>query len=244
MIPLGILSLWIASVHWLIHPLAQEALTKVGAPYVAGTLESPKEDFIYRTDAFDCFTLVEHCVAKVLSDRESTPASILLERNRYRQGQRAGYGSRHHYFTSWVTAGVQQGWLVAVRHPSEQPWKKKIDYMSTHRGAYPTYIPLREWTSIQQQENEISQKEFYFFAKETLPQDLSFIQTGDIIAFTSTVAGLDVNHEGIAYWKQNQLHFIHASQEIKKVVVSDETLIDYVRRIKKHAGIMIYRLNV
>lgn len=244
MIYLHLLLFWLLGTADTQHPMVQEALLTLGSPYVAGSLENPKEDFVCRTDAFDCFTLVEYCTAKALMKPNSTPYPTLIEQNRYRGGKRNGYGSRHHYFVSWAQAGVQNGWLAPVHHPDEQPWKKKINYMSTHRGAYPTYIPIKEWMAIQHQENELSEKTLHFFPKENLPIDLNFIQNGDIIAFTSQVAGLDVNHEGIAFWQNNQLHFIHASQELKKVVISEETLGAYLRRIKKHSGLMIYRIKL
>lgn len=239
-----ILFWWWTSLLGPVHPAAQEALAKVGSPYVVGSLENKNEEFVYRTDAFDCFTLVEYCTAKTLASKQSKPFAQIIEHNRYVNGKRLGYGSRLHYFAGWAEAGVQQGWLTRVSHPSGQTWKKKIDYMSTHRKYYPTYVPVKEWASVQQQEKELSQLTLVYYPKETLSKDLSFIQTGDIIAFTSHVAGLDVNHEGIAYWKNKQLHFIHASSEEKKVVISKETLVDYLHRIKSHSGLMIYRLVI
>lgn len=224
------------------HPLVVEALSLVGLPYVTGSLENPKEDLVIRTDGFDCYTLVEHCVATVLSVQSQRPYAEVLERNRYRGGIRKGYGSRHHYFVGWAHEGMTQGWLQPVTHAKEKVWRKRIQFMSTHRGAYPTFVPLREWTAIQQVEQDLSRLDLRYIPKDSVEADLTAIQSGDILAFTSQMEGLDVNHEGIAYWKNNQLHLIHASLEEKKVVISQETLLTYLRRIKKHSGLMIFRL--
>ena len=240
----GLLFLSLLSVSQGNHPVAKEALAVVGLPYLVGSLENPKEELVYRTDGFDCYTLVEHCVARVLSNKTQKPYEVILEQNRYRTGIRNGYASRHHYFIGWAHEGVTKGWLKPVYHAKEQVWKKKIQFMSTHRGAYPTYVPIRDWTAIQQVERELSQLTLNYVPKDSVSADLTAIESGDIIAFTSTIEGLDVNHEGIAYWKNNQLYLIHASLEEKKVIVSSETLVAYLRRIKKHSGLMIYRLHL
>jgi hypothetical protein len=57
------------------------------------------------------------------------------------------------------------------------------------------------------------------------------------------VAGLDVNHEGFAIWQNGKLKLMHASLEQKKVIISDETLLEYMNRIKKHSGVMVLRVN-
>ena len=51
---------------------------------------------------------------------------------------------------------------------------------------------------IKQQEEEISKRKYYFIPQEKIAEIENEIEDGDLLAFTSTVKGLDVNHVGIA----------------------------------------------
>jgi cell wall-associated NlpC family hydrolase len=218
----------------------------VGTPYLAGTLEQPKETLICRTDAFDCFTFVEHCVALTRNAHSDKPSyenyQKLLAELRYHQGMIDGYGSRLHYFSGWILQASQKKIVVDVLKDTGKLLEKKIQFMSTHKGLYPMNIPVKEWNKVKAQELQLSQSSFFYLPKDSIEVNQNLIQSGDIIAFTSTIDGLDVNHEGIAVWLDNSLRFVHASSENKKVELSSETLSAYTNRIKKHAGIFVYRL--
>ncbi|MEZ4902174.1 MAG: DUF1460 domain-containing protein [Spirosomataceae bacterium] len=69
------------------------------------------------------------------------------------------------------------------------------------------------------------------------------LQEGDIIGITSGIAGLDFNHEGFVTKKQGRAYLLHASSELKKVVIATEPLADYLQRIKKHSGIVVLRIK-
>lgn len=218
----------------------------LGTPYVAGTLEQPTEVLVCRTDAFDCFTFVEHCVALTRNAHSSAPSfenyKKLLAELRYQQGIVDGYGSRLHYFSGWILQANQKGIVGDILKENGQRIDKKIQFMSTHKGLYPMNIPVKEWNKVKAQESLLSQTSFFYLPKDSIEVNQHVIQSGDIIAFTSTVDGLDVNHEGIAVWVDNSLRFVHASSENKKVELSNETIAAYTHRIKKHAGIFVYRL--
>lgn len=226
--------------------IVRAAKKYVGVPYVAGTLEQPKEILVCRTDAFDCFTFVEHCVALARNAHSVKPSfenyQNLLKELRYQQGTIDGYGSRLHYFSGWILQASQKGIVSDALAKDGVKLEKKIQFMSTHKGLYPMNIPVKEWTKVKLQENTLSQTPFFYLPKDSLESKQNLIQSGDIVAFTSTVDGLDVNHEGIAIWVDNRLRFIHASSENKKVEISAETLIGYTNRVKKHSGILVYRL--
>lgn len=218
----------------------------VGTPYLAGTLEQPKETLVCRTDAFDCFTFVEHCVALTRNAHSAKPSfenyQKMLAELRYHQGMIDGYGSRLHYFSGWILQANQKGIVRDVLKDTGKPLEKKIQFMTTHKGLYPMNIPIKEWNKIKVQESVLSQASFFYLLKDSIEANQNLIQSGDIIAFTSTIDGLDVNHEGIAVWVDNTLRFVHASSENKKVELSNETISGYTNRIKKHAGIFVYRL--
>lgn len=216
-------------------------------PYLAGSLESPKEKLMCRLDGFDCYTFVETVLAlSIISEVEApTKADFLNEMQslRYRNGEITDYSSRIHYFFEWAKLAESKGLLTDMSPVLGVPSPKAINFMSSHRQYYPALktdnTALAKIASI---EKAVNKYKFHEIKKNDLPKVESQIKNGDIIAFASTIGGLDVNHEGIAYWKGDKLHFIHASSEEMKVVISDETLQAYINRIKKHSGLMVLRV--
>ena len=67
------------------------------------------------------------------------------------------------------------------------------------------------------------------------------IRTGDVIAATSTVPGLDVAHTGFAYWVGDELHLLHAPLVGSTVVLSERPLAQRIREISGQDGIMVSR---
>ena len=68
------------------------------------------------------------------------------------------------------------------------------------------------------------------------------IQSGDIIALTTSIKGLDITHTGFATrGADGRIHLLHASTGSMEVEVSDVPLIDYLKKIKSNTGIMIAR---
>ncbi|MCH7857652.1 MAG: DUF1460 domain-containing protein, partial [Gemmatimonadetes bacterium] len=67
------------------------------------------------------------------------------------------------------------------------------------------------------------------------------IQDGDIIAATSTVAGLDIAHTGIALWKDGRLHLLHAPLAGGVVQISEVPLAERIQRIAGQDGVMVAR---
>ena len=69
------------------------------------------------------------------------------------------------------------------------------------------------------------------------------IRDGDIIAATSTVAGLDIAHTGIALWEDGRLHLLHAPLVGRSVEISELPLADRIQGIGGQDGIMVGRLQ-
>ena len=67
------------------------------------------------------------------------------------------------------------------------------------------------------------------------------IQDGDIIAATSTVAGLDIAHTGIALWRDGRLHLLHAPLAGGVVQISELSLAERIQRIGGQDGVMVAR---
>jgi hypothetical protein len=114
--------------------------------------------------------------------------------------------------------------------------------MSTHPEDYsvlkehPELIP-----SIAKQENELTKIGFMYFPKNNLPNLYKNLQHGDIIALTSSIEGVDINHVGIIILKDNEFYLLHAPLSGKKVLVSDGPLADFLKAASKNSGIMIAR---
>jgi hypothetical protein len=95
----------------------------IGTPYEAFTLEeylraggSPMrtEPLTLSLTRFDCVSLVEACLALARVARaDGAPSwdafAREMERMRYRDGERAGYASRLHYFSEWLADGERRG---------------------------------------------------------------------------------------------------------------------------------------
>jgi hypothetical protein len=222
--------------------------TFLGLPYEGGTLEGPEEKLVCKLDAFDCYTFVENVLAIGLT-KSSNDITVenyqkILQNLRYRNGIINGYASRIHYFGDWAKNAEKNKYLQDLGPILGMKMDKKIDFMSKHRNLYPALVnDNKTWGEIVKMEENLAKKSLYYIKKEDFSTYESAIKDGDIIAFTSTIAGLDVNHEGFAVWKNSKLHFMHASLEKKKIIVSDETLFQYLMRIKKDSGVMVFRVN-
>ena len=82
-----------------------------------------------------------------------------------------------------------------------------------------------------------------YIPKEQLKNYETNFQNDDIIAITTHIQGLDVAHTGVALVQNGRVYLLHASSEAKKVIVSNETLHDYLARRKNHSGVIIARIH-
>ncbi|MBV9775136.1 MAG: DUF1460 domain-containing protein, partial [Gemmatimonadetes bacterium] len=75
-----------------------------------------------------------------------------------------------------------------------------------------------------------------------IPQAVDRIQTGDVLAFATSIEGLDASHTGIAYRDRGGvLRVLHAPLSGGVVQVSRGTLPEYVAGLKTGTGIMVAR---
>ncbi len=231
---------------------AQSALTIaqsfLGQPYKAGTLDvATKEQLVCNLKDFDCWTFVETVSAMAVTKHSSKPgfASFLntLKKLRYRDGQINGYASRLHYFKEWAIRAEENKLMQDMTEMiGGMPTGKQINFMTSHRDLYPHLQNNETFSAVENYENHLNKYDFYYIPKANVRKLESQIQDGDIIAITSNIEGLDFNHEGFAIRKNGRIHLLHASQEMKKIVISTEPLSDYLNRFKKHSGIAVVRL--
>lgn len=227
------------------------ATSYLGTPYVANTLENDgEESLIINLKEVDCLTLVEYTLAQALcspsGSLEKVPFARNLQKIRYRNGIIDGYPSRLHYTSDWIDNGIRQGFLqdVTAEH-SPNTLTLSLSYMSTHPQLYKKLADSPEnVTRMAEQEKAITGKVVHWLPKSKLPEaGLPWIMDGDIIAITTKLPGLDIAHMGIAKHVDGNLHLLHASSILGKVVVSDEPLNHLLNNKKSWTGIRVIRMS-
>jgi len=215
------------------NPMLSNALLFLDTPYAANTLEvTNEEELIVNADQVDCTTFVEYVLAMSLCDEQGdemmeSDFATNLEKIRYRNGKINGYTSRLHYITEWVTDNVKKGTIEDITATkSREVIPVFVNYMSNHASQYPKLAQSPDNVSkMSQIEKQISGQKVHYVSKENLPQDgFPWIKNGDIIAFTTSIPGLDISHMGIAIYLKGNLHLIHASSKEKKVIVDQLAL--------------------
>jgi hypothetical protein len=228
----------------------------VGTAYVPGTLEvEGPESLVINFRGLDCVTFVENVFAMsrfvraagartLLGDRKSAEdfyESILSE-HRYRNGQVNGYISRLHYFSDWVGDNHRRG---LVRDISAELHgivdSEAIDFMSTHTDAYAQLVDISNILLIKETEERLSAAGRVYIPEDRIDEVVQEIDDGDIIAATSTLAGLDVAHTGLALWIDETLYLLHAPLVGEAVQISETSLAERINEIGGQDGIIIAR---
>ncbi len=217
------------------------------SPYLAHTLEFEPEDLVVNLREFDCNTFAESCLAisrTIRSGKQNFEQfTTELKGIRYRNGIVDGYPSRIHYFSEWIYINNQK---VIIRDVSREiggtPFRKEINFMSTHPGSYQQLLSDTALLEIiARQEQEISERGMYFVPEKQIKDVESRLREGDIVGITTSIDGLDILHVGILVRKSDHFHLLHASSRGGKVILSEETLETYLANSKLATGIMIAR---
>jgi cell wall-associated NlpC family hydrolase len=220
----------------------------LGVPYVAGTLEgNPVEKLVCKFDGLDCTTLVESAISLAIAKNENPTFEgykAELTKLRYRDGEINGYPSRLHYVLDWIYENEKRGRLENITaRIGGVPFTKEINFMSNHANLYPALAESEVWDTIREQEKQINTREHKYIPKSGIHKTESMLRDGDIVAFTSSVEGLDCNHMGIITKVGSRAYLIHASSTGKKVVLTNVPLAEYVASVPKHTGMIVARLT-
>jgi hypothetical protein len=223
--------------------------TFLGTPYVAKTLEIGKtESLVVNLHGLDCTTFVENVLAfsLLLKNGQSSfdDFTQAIETIRYKDGELDGYASRLHYFSEWIANNESKGLLKDITNEiGGKEITKPINFMSTHRDLYPFLSDDVNFEKIEASEKYLNEQVICVLAQEDILASEHLIKSGDIIALTTSIKGLDITHTGIATReKDGRIHLLHAST-VGKVVVSKLPLIDYLKKIKGNTGIMVARVS-
>jgi hypothetical protein len=220
----------------------------LGTPYVANTLEAnDTEKLVINLQGVDCVTFVEYSLAIAIALKRGSGSiedfARFLTCIRYRDGIIDGYPSRLHYFTEWFFVKEQVGLLQMVNTlPGCQPHNSKVGFMTSRPHLYKqlqNYAFLEEMARI---EKEITHIEMNYIPKEKIQSVESKINDGDIIAFVTTIEGLDVSHTGIAIHQGKKLHLLHASSKSNRVEISPLPLSEYIATSRNVKGVLVGRL--
>ncbi len=219
----------------------------VGAPYTPGLLEVPQtEQLVVNLREFDCVTYVEQMLAMARTVKTGSPSYAdfkeQLRRIRYRGGELAGYPSRLHYFSEWISDNDAKG---VVRNITQDLGGVRdstgIDFMTQHTEAYRQLADSVNLAAIREKEAELSDFPRYYVPEGRIGAVADRIRTGDVIAATSTLPGLDIAHTGLALWVDGRLHLMHAPLVGSVVEISEIPLADRIGRIEAQDGIMVAR---
>jgi len=221
-----------------------------GTDYASHTLEvNDEEKLVINLTGLDCNTFVENVLVLSRSVKQGKNSfedyQDELKLIRYRDGKIDQYPSRLHYFTDWIYNNEEKSILKNITEEvGGEKFEMNLNFMSSHPEYYkhlkanPGFIPI-----IIKQEEEINKREHYFIPQEKIAEIEPEIESGDLLAFTSTIKGLDVNHVGIAVRMDDErIHILHAPNVGYKVQISELPLAEYVNKIEKDSGVIVVRV--
>jgi hypothetical protein len=228
-----------------------------GTPYEAFTLEqylkaggspSRTEPLTLHLDRFDCVSLVESCLAVArVAHAEGDPTwdayAREMEEMRYRGGTREGYTSRLHYFSEWIDDNERRG-LVRVlgRELGGEADTRPLRFMSAHPDSYPALAVPGVLSAIEAMERSLDGTPRWVIPTARIPQIAGRIESGDVLAFATSIEGLDVTHSAFAYrGSDGVLRVLHAPLSGGVVEVTESTLPEYVAAIRRATGILVAR---
>lgn len=222
--------------------LISHAKLFIGQAYEAGTLDgNTTESLVINFNGMDCITFVEYAMAMESCPDETCIASEVLNM-RYRNGQLTDYSSRLHYLSEWLFQLLSKGAYSQILGDGEHCFEPELSFMSTHSNLYPSLKSNPSMiNAISLAETGFNAKKigFPYFSRTSFQR--AELRHGDILAFKSKTKGLDFDHVGFVVKEGNQMKLLHASLEKKQVVISKETVFDYLNRVKKYDGVMVIR---
>lgn len=219
-------------------------------PYVNYTLDhlADREVCIVNLQELDCVTFVETTLAlsRLIKSGYSGGGQLASEIQliRYRNGECDGFCSRLHYLSDWLYDNERKGLLSNYTRdlPGAISVKEQVALMSSRPKLYkqlrahPELMPL-----IKKDEEAIDARTYYRLPKEKVQAAEPYMQTGDVVAITTSAKILDCAHTGLCYRdEKGVLRFLHASEKHKKVYLDTE-LIGYLDTIHAFTGVMLAR---
>jgi hypothetical protein len=233
--------------------LRAQHCTFAGVPYGSGGKGSKQGQALINLETMDCLTYVENMLALYITRRmnalqadtlSTTSRLHLFARNlnyiRYDRGINCVWEDRLFYFTGAMMQLANYGILQDVSAWAGEPYTKHINYVSTHRSAYPG---IQNWPQVLRLERELSHMRRYWYPREEYTRYVALAQDGDIIAFASTLDGLDISHVGFVLRQPDGELGLNHSSSIQKQLICNQNLCAYLEGRKTVNGFFVYRFN-
>ena len=162
---------------------------------------------------------------------------------RYRGGERGGYASRLHYFSEWIRDGAARGLVQDLGAQLDGvPDERPLRFMTEHRTSYPALARNEVFDQIGEMERSLDGASRRVVPVARIAEVSDRIETGDVLAFATTIAGLDVTHAAFAYRDgAGVLRVLHAPLSGGVVEITRATLPEYVAAIRRCTGVLVAR---
>ena len=225
--------------------LQEVGLRFLGFPYAAGLLDkSPEEELVVDLTRFECVLFIEHVLAisQGIAARDYAFDSFArrVEKLRYRSETRDGYCSRLHYFTEWISDNRATVEDITERIGGED-YEKSLTFMSEHRESYPLIAGSDSlFRGIQSMEAALRGSKLRHVPEGRIRSVYGHLRSGDIVAMTTHIRGLDVVHSGMVLVQEDgSVGLLHASPRGGVIVSPD--LATYVQGQASQIGIVVAR---
>jgi hypothetical protein len=221
----------------------------IGSPYEENTLDRYGDQrLVVNLNRFDCVTFVENVLAlsRAIKGNRLTFDFFQqqLEGIRYRNGVRNGYESRLNYFSEWISDNTRKGYIRNLTDSlGGRRIYKPVNFLSLHGTPSITGVLAdSSIRKIRETEQMLTADSLSVIPAGEVSAIVDKIEDGDVIAFTTKTAGLDVGHTGIAVRdRKGVVHLLHASESGKRVVITPESLVKYLAKHHSDTGILVAR---
>ena len=208
----------------------------LGKPYAMHALSDQNpERLVADLNAFDCVTFIENSLALINSNGTDSIYRKSLIHHRY-AGDSVVYEKRYHYFSDAMRQ-LQFPLLGTTEMLFHAP--KSFLFLSSYLLTKPA-IQI-DVDRIREREVELSKQPFLYTPNATLEKLLPLLKSGDLIGLVSKKASIDFLHTGMVYRKNGKVYLLHASQEYKRVMISNLTLVEYLKAHKQFIGVCAFR---
>lgn len=208
----------------------------IGKPYRANMLSNGNPEVLVTSlEAFDCVTFVENSLAITYAKGNDSLYLKELKHVRYADDS-LQYEKRYHYFTDAMHA-LAFPLIIDQAHVTRV--YKDFSFLSTYlrkKSAISVDLNL-----LENRERALAKKAFEYTAVVDLHSLIPLIQSGDLVAFVTSNPHLDFLHTGMLVRQGNRIRLLHASQDKKQVVLSEESLQAYLKSHPKFIGICVFR---
>ena len=229
------------------HFLGRVAQARVGTPYAETSPATARETLTIDLDRFECVSFLESslAVARCAWRGELTQGCFVWELMglRYRSGLMGDYASRLHYFVDWL-ADNEGRWRLEDRTAllGGEPMGRDFHYMTRHglsTEALKSPVVRREMVAV---ERHLTSRPFVVLPRDRLSETLLSLQDGDVIAVVGDKPGRLVTHAGFIIKRTGETpRLLHASSYRRRVVLTTESVTDYVLRRPERIGIIVAR---